>query len=205
MTTGSRAPTSSGELLLETVPSGSEFVRIHQTKDAALWFGPKPNNSPAYRFDAPRGQYRTLYGARRLEGAFAETILRQGRRIIARDYVELRQWSVIRTLRELRLVQLYDYGLAWHGVTADICAGDDYASAQQFAAGLHGQHPDLDGIAYRARHNNGEICYALFDRVDPAHLSIVDFRRFENERVITDELMRRYNANWDPRTPLPPA
>lgn len=197
-------PPSVGELLPVIIPANSIFVRIHRVGQGPLWFGPAPGAPPAYRFDAPAGQFRTLYGAERLEGAFVETILRRARRIIARDYVELRQWSLIRTLRDLKLAKLFDNGLIWHGVTADIVAGDDYRASQAFAASLHAAHRDCDGIAYRARHNNGEICYALFDRVDVAHLLVVDSRHFRNERSITEDLMRAHNASWDPMTPLPP-
>ncbi|MCO6177025.1 RES family NAD+ phosphorylase [Ciceribacter sp. RN22] len=82
--------------------------------------------------------------------------------------------------------------------------GDDYNAAQAFANGLHEGLPDLDGIAYRARHNNGQICYALFDRVAPDNLLITDSRRFIDEHAVTDELMRKHNASWDPLSPLPP-
>jgi hypothetical protein len=195
---------SVGELLPVLIPANSIFVRIHGLGQGPLWFGPAPGAPPAYRFDAPGGEFRTLYGAERLEGAFAETILRRARRILARDYVELRQWSLIRTLRDLKLAKLFDNGLVWHGVTADIGAGDDYRASQAFSAALYAAHADCDGIAYRARHNNGEICYALFDRVDVAHLLVLDSRHFRNERSVTEDLMRIHNASWDPMTPLPP-
>lgn len=193
-----------GDLLPVLVPAMSTFVRIHPVGRNPLWFGPAPGKPPAYRFDAPSGQYRTMYGAERLEGAFAETMLRRARRILARDYVAQRQWSVIRTLRDLKLAKIYDNGLVSHGVTADICAGDDYNEAQAFAAALHANHPDCDGIAYRARHNNGEICYALFDRVHEAHLPVIASRLFSNEHAVTEDMMRIHNASWDPMTPLPP-
>lgn len=195
---------SKSDLLSVLVSAGATFVRIHQLKDGPLWFGPALGKRPTYRFDAPAGEYRTLYAAERLEGAFAETVLRRARRIVARDYVEARQWSVISCSRDLKLVKLFDEGLLRHGVTADICAGDDYGLSQAFANLLHNQYAEVDGIAYRARHNNGEKCYALFDRVLEASLTVVDNRRFGNERVLTDDLMRMYNASWDPKLALPP-
>jgi hypothetical protein len=39
------------------------------------------------------------------------------------------------------------------------------APPRRLALALYAAFSDADGIAYRARHNNGEICYALFDRV----------------------------------------
>jgi hypothetical protein len=204
MSTGAAPPAPAGGLLPVLIPAMSTFVRIHAVNRGALWFGPAPGKPPAYRFDAPAGQYRTWYAAERLEGAFAETMLRRARRILSRDYVGQRQWSIIRTLRDLKLAKLYDNGLISHGVTADICTGDDYSGAQAFAATLHAAHTDCDGIAYRARHNNGEICYALFDRVAEAHLPVVASRLFSNEHAVTEDMMRIHNASWDPMTPLPP-
>ena len=200
---GSGAPTFSEPPLLWVVPAGHTIVRIHQTKDDAVWFGPAPGTPPAYRFDAPAGQFRTLYAARQLDGAFAETILRRARRIVAWPYVELRQWTVLQVERELTQAKLFDKGLIRHGVTGDICAGDDYRASQALSHALYAAFPELDGIAYRARHDNGEICYALFDRVDPSRLRKVDARRFAQERPLTDALMRLYGASWDPLDPLP--
>lgn len=197
-------PNLPDRLLPHAVPVDSTFVRIHRIGHDARWFGPAPGDRPLYRFDAPSGEYRTLYGAMELEGAFAETVLRRPRQLIQRDFVEARQWSEIRVMRDLTLAKLYDNGLAWHGVTADICTGDTYAPSQALGAALHAKFPDLDGIAYRSRHNNGEICYAIFDRVVEAHLQIVDVRQFVNERSRADGLMRLHNASWDPGTPLPP-
>jgi hypothetical protein len=47
---------------------------------------------------------------------------------------------------------------------------------------LYGAFPVADGIAYRARHNNGEICSALFDRVTADDLAPSPPRRFADHR-----------------------
>jgi hypothetical protein len=193
---------SSGLLELP-VPAGAPIVRIHQTIHGAVWFGPEPGKPPVYRFDAPAGPFRTLYGAAELTGAFVETVLRRARRIIAWPFVEQRQWTVLAPNRDLILAKVFDEGLAHHGVTADICAGDDYSASQQFAADLYATFGKVDGIAYRARHNNGQICYALFDRVDHSALKAVESHEFKDKRAIANEIMRRHGAVWDPLTPLP--
>lgn len=59
----------------EILEAGSEIIRIHHQDQGAVWFGPKPGLPPAYRFDAPSQEYRTLYAAAALDGAFVETIL----------------------------------------------------------------------------------------------------------------------------------
>jgi hypothetical protein len=191
-------------LLELPVPAGTPIVRIHQTIHGAVWFGPPPGKPPVYRFDAPAGEFRTLYGAAELTGAFVETVLRRARRIVARSFVDQRQWTVLAPRRDLLLAKIFDEGLIRHGVTADLCAGDDYSASQRFAADLHATFDKVDGIAYRARHNNGQICYALFDRVDPAVLERIESREFKDERATVDDIMRRHGAVWDPATPLPP-
>jgi hypothetical protein len=194
---------SSG-LLEHPVPKGSSIVRIHHTRHAAVWFGPQAGNPPVYRFDAPAGEFRTLYGAAELTGAFVETVLRRARRIISRHFVEHRRWTVLTPRRDLVLAKIFDEGLILHGVTADICTGDDYSASQRFAADIHATFHKVDGIAYRARHNNGQICYALFDRVDPHSLEKIDSHDFKDEWEIVNEIMRSHGAVWDPETPLAP-
>ena len=58
-----------------------------------------------------------------------------------------------------------DEGLLFHGVDVSLTASDDYGPSRALALELHNDFPALVGLAYRSRHKNGEICYALFDRV----------------------------------------
>lgn len=192
------------ELFPMTVAAGTLIARIHRLGQGPHWFGPASGDPPAYRFDAPAGEYGTLYAARRLEGAFVETLLRRANRLLPLSQLNDRQWSMLEVQRDLRLAKVFNQGLVRHNVTTDICAGDDYTESQAFALRLHTENPDLDGIAYRARHDNGEICYALFDRVDAACLPVADKRQFASEAKTRDRLVRRYNVVIDPLTPLPP-
>lgn len=204
MSTASVGPVTPGPMLHVSLPAGSDLVRIHRLGKGAVWFGPAPGQPPAYRFDAPAGQYRTMYAAEHIDVAFAETVLRLARRIVSRTDVEHRQWSVLRAGRDLKLLKLFDNGLIAHGVTADICTGNDYRTSQALALRFHATHPDLDGIAYRSRHDNGRLCYAVFDRLTPAELTSVNNHRFIDEKAMADGLLRHYGASWDPCTPLPP-
>ena len=93
----------------EILPAGSEIVRIHHKDHGPVWFGPKPGWPPAYRFDAPGGEFRVMYAAASLDGAFVETILhgRTKDRIVARSYVDQRKWTIIRTRRDLTLAKFH--------------------------------------------------------------------------------------------------
>ena len=108
----------------EIIEMGSTVIRIHHKDNGAIWFGPKAGFPPAYRFDAPVGEYRTMYAAAAIEGAFVETILHGNaeEQIVSRSYVEQRAWTEFATVRLFKLMKLYNDGLFWHGTDAGISA-----------------------------------------------------------------------------------
>jgi hypothetical protein len=185
-------------LLATTLDAGEIVVRIHRKAQAAIFFGPGTGKQPQYRFDAPSGEYQILYAAQRLEGAFVETLLRRpAHRVVKREFIEERMWTPVRIERTLTLAKIMDEGLLFHGVDASVSATDDYAPSRQLALALYEDFAELDGLAYRARHNNGEICYALFDRVLRPDLTEMPGHRFEENRDRTDELVRLHGAILD--------
>ena len=185
------------------IETGFKMVRIHDRDHQPIWFGPKPGLPPAYRFDAPNSEYRTLYAAATLTGAFVETVLRKANRIVSRAYVDQRRWSVLQTERPLNLAQMFGDGLIYHGVTADISAGDDYRRSQALARDLYTTFSEIDGIAYRARHNNDEYCFALFDRVAPDQLTAVEDHAFSDHAAEIDRVMAAHGAVWDGSPAIP--
>jgi hypothetical protein len=54
---------------LPTQEIAGSFVRIHQCRYSALYFG----KAGLYRFDAPQHEYGVLYMAEHIAGAFVET------------------------------------------------------------------------------------------------------------------------------------
>jgi hypothetical protein len=66
------------------------------------------------------------------------------------------------------MTEMFGPGLAVLGPTAEVTASaPPYDLSQAWAAALH-NHPGMfDGIAYRARHDDNEICNAFFDRSAP--------------------------------------
>jgi RES domain len=192
-------------VLAETLPAGSVLIRVHHQARSPLWFGPKPGIPPQHRFDAPSGEYRTFYCAARLAGAFVESVLRKpAGRVVARAYVEERAWSELTVRRALRLAKLRDEGLHWHGTDAAISASNDYTAPRRLALALYTVFPEVDGIAYRARHNNGEVCYALFDRVAAGDLVPGKPQHFAAHRDVVDQLMALHGALFDTDPPVPP-
>jgi hypothetical protein len=173
------------------------MVRVHLVGQGAIFFGPNPGIAAQNRFDAPFGEYRVLYAAQRLEGAFVESVLRRPGRILRRSFVEERMWTPLRLKRKLILAKIMDEGLQFHRVDASVTATDDYAASRALALALHTDFPHLDGLIYRSRYNNGEICFALFDRVLASDLIPMPGQRFDAHPARVDELMSLHGAAFD--------
>jgi hypothetical protein len=190
-------------LLPMQLDAGEIIVRIHRKGQGAVFFGPAAGKAPQNRFDAPAGEYGVLYAAQRLEGAFVETLLRRpSRRIVKRDFIEERQWTPIRIKRPVTVAKIMDEGLLFHGVDASVSASDDYGPSRALALDLYNDFPSLEGLAYRSRHNNGETCYALFDRVLSSDLVELPSHLFEENRTRVDELIRLHGAILDTSAPI---
>lgn len=184
------------------IPKGAEFVRVHWQANGSVFFGPKPGNPPANRFDAPGGEFRVLYAARELPGAFVETVLRRPGRVLRRPEADDRAATRLQVQRPLELAKVMDEGLQWHGIHAGEISIDDYAPSRQLALDFHAAFPMLDGLAYRSRYDNGQVCYALFDRVEVTALTPTSRLNFHEHPAVVDDLMRLYGAVFD--TSLPP-
>lgn len=202
MAGGTSASRFANGVLPMDVPQGVEFVRVHRQADGPVFFGPAPGRPPANRFDAPAGQFRVLYGALALPGAFVETVLRRPGRILRRAEADIRAATRLQTQRPLQLAKIMDEGLQWHRVHAGEISIDDYAPSRQLALDLFEAFPGIDGLAYRSRFNNGQVCFALFDRVNVADLEPMDRMDFDKHPAVIDDLMRIYGAVFD--TSLPP-
>jgi len=118
------------------------------------------------RFNAPDGSYGVLYAAKEPAGAFAETFLRTpGRTLIDLDLIHRKAYVRFAASRKLTLIRLAGPGLARLDATAEVTHnGLPYEVAQAWSAALFGHPVAADGIAYHARHDDAELCYALFDR-----------------------------------------
>jgi RES domain len=165
------------------------FYRFYRRGLEPIFF----DRSTKCRFNSSDGSFGVLYAAENLAGAFAETFLRNpGRRILPDDLIAQRGRVDFGSRRPLHLVQLYGRHLAALGATAEVVAGaQPYDLPQAWADALHNHPGEFDGIAYRARHDDDEISYALFDRTEAA---IEELDRDENlDADWFYELMKHYN------------
>jgi hypothetical protein len=148
------------DLPLERVPAGTSLVRIHRTDRGALYFGVTGTN----RFDDPQSAYGVCDFALTHEGAFAETCLRDvGAPFVATSFLSARSFARIEVIEGLRLVTVHGPGLARLGATS-VVTGGDHGFAQTWSRAIHEHPASPDGLLYRANHDNGEICAALFER-----------------------------------------
>jgi hypothetical protein len=151
---------------IRTLRPGTDLHRFHAKPYDPIHF----DRSALGRLNAPDATYGVLYTAQSRHGAFAETFLREpGRTLLACDLLDGKAYSAVAITRALRLVRLYGNGLAALGATAEITHGGlPYDLPQSWSKALHDHPTALDGIAYRSRHDDNEVCFALFDRAHDA-------------------------------------
>ena len=83
--------------------------------------------------------------------------------MLGMKFVQERSFSEIVATGPLRLSSLHGPGLARVGATSAVASGP-YDVARNWSRAIH-DHPAVpDGIAYRSKHDDDEICIALFDR-----------------------------------------
>ncbi len=125
-----------------------------------------------FRFDSPDRSFGVMYAAFDLATAFAETVLRDRPMHsddLILDYHELESRVVIELKRgpdnrPLRLIKLYDEGLAAAHTDNQISARDHYPTTQRWAQMFH-EHPlAADGMVYMSRYMGARKSVALFDR-----------------------------------------
>lgn len=148
------------------LPQSTSVVRIHRTDYDPVFFSPGTGKPPIGRFDSAVGAFGVLYLAQALEGAFAETILRNPpRRLVDLSDIASRAVSILGFSRAIRLVKMFGDGLQAVGTDNAVSTGP-YSASWAWADALFA-HPDVpDGIAYSSRHDSDQLCIALFDRPD---------------------------------------
>lgn len=146
---------------LFTVGAGTILHRFYGAANDPIHF----DRSDLGRFNAPDGSYGVLYCAKDDRGALAETFLRTpGRRVVDPGLLARKAYVRLVAKAPLSLIWMAGPGLAIVGATAEVTAsGPPYDGPQLWSLALK-EHPvAADGILYRSRHDNDQICYALFD------------------------------------------
>jgi hypothetical protein len=133
-----------------------------------MYFGRTLDPDERQRWDSPDASYGVWYVGEPDYVAFAETLLRDlTLTSIPQDALLSRSIAEVGVRRDLTVVNFADAGLFPLG--ADASAADaEYRVTWAWSAALHGHPQGVDGIRYRARHDNSGISYAVFDRAADA-------------------------------------
>ena len=172
------------------VPVTQVLWRVHRLEHEPLWFGPAAGHPPSGRFDAPSGEYGTCYFGATVGVAILETLVRGLKLpIIPRSALQARGASAIALAEPLRMLRLEGKGLSSFGLSAHELAGPDLTECQDLARRVHGELPDVDGIQYRSRWDNSELCWAVFDRARVRVGSVLGTERLDNPAVVRPALL----------------
>lgn len=157
----------SRKLTVRRVDPGA-LIRLGGDNYPPLNFRSTGNN----RFDAPGGEYGTLYAAGSLEVCFAETLLRGDQKTnpLQGGYTfiperELAKFSVVALSgSELELAVLSGVALKQLGGDGGICTVTPYSVPQAWSLALHSHPAKVDGLVYMSRHINDMESVVLFER-----------------------------------------
>lgn len=143
-----------------TVIEAKSWYRIHHKKrEAIAW-----NNKSVNRFNAPAGEFGTLYAASSFNGAFIETLGRMpSQHVVAEADIRVRQVCTLKG-EALSLLNISGPLLAQLGLDANFTTYPDYNWTRAWALALW-QHPiTADGLLYLSRFDPSQSCIVLFDR-----------------------------------------
>ena len=174
--------------------AGRVLYRSHRFDQDAISFARGRGKKPRHRFDDPPGEFGVCYLGESIDVCFAETFLRNPPvRILTLPALAQRRIATVALRRDLRLVRLHGPGLARIGATAENTHGHEggYETSQTWSRALWG-HPDQpDGIGYGARHDDSELCVALYDRARDA-IQVTGESPLDEDPARLMRLLRRY-------------
>lgn len=185
--------------MIEIGPDGSELYQCHGFKYGALSFN--PNNTG--RFNAPNREFGVTYLSTTPEGAFAETILREG----SVRYVRT-TWPVVDagtleshclcqiTLQSSTSIRLVDLTGPLTHLRADARLNTDTEDPrviQQWSLAFWNHPMRPDGVFFAARHDISRRSIALYNRAERKVSAPCNINLLRDQQVLT-QLMTRYKV-----------
>ena len=159
-------------------------MRCHDSRFGSTEFNPGLGRGRFHPFQNARGEaVPTLYGASTFQGALSESIFHQVPvrgpvRAIRHSTLRPMQVSVLAPGRDLRLVQLHDFGLRRLEVSrAELidCEASEYPQTATWAAAFHAWSGEVDGLVWVSRLHDTAFALVLFgDRVARPDLEVVE-------------------------------
>lgn len=185
-----------GDPPLAAVPVTQVLWRVYPLKLDPVWFGPGTGAAPRNRFDAPNGEFGVCYFSATLGVSILETLVR-GRKvpIISRSDLAVRGGASVSLAEPLRMLRLEGKGLTSFGISAHEVTGDDIDVCQDLAWQVHEKLPDVDGVQYRSRWDNSELCWAVFDRAQSRLGAVLGTQRLDDPAVVRPALLPYRNIS----------
>lgn len=157
--------------VLETLPRGTLLHRVHGATHPADAFNPTPSATllTGGRFDTITGEPAYIYAGQDERAALAETLCRDlspagAVRLVPFARLRGRRLSQIQTVRDVTVLVLH--GPASTKVGAGLALtksdADQYLHTRAWAHALLTWFPQIDGLAYRCRHDEDRIAYVLY-------------------------------------------
>ncbi|TVR66852.1 MAG: RES domain-containing protein [Gemmatimonadales bacterium] len=144
--------------------AGSRLFRIHRSDLPALHFGSTTEVNRRQRWYAPDGSYGVCFLAQDAHVAFAETLLRDlSLDVVQEAEIAARSLALINVTRPIQLAALHGSALRAHGADASVVHGP-YEVTWDWSRAVHEHPSEVDGICYRARHDDSGLSVALFER-----------------------------------------
>jgi hypothetical protein len=171
-------------LPIKGLSSSTHLLRVTQVRHVSpLHFGRHGTG----RFDAPDGDFGVCYFGTTLTccllEVFSGAIRREvGRRLLAVDHLRSYRAVVATTVRSLRLAYMAGNGLDALGIDQRVTGGDDYDLSQRWAAAVHANVANVDGIYYPSRLHNALHSAALFERAQTA-IDVVEGGHLGNPKI----------------------
>lgn len=138
------------------------FFRIHKSR-RAVFDCPRVGDG---RFDSTAGNYSCAYSGKTFDCSFVETALWDtGTQTITTGWLRIRTLTIFSAKRNLQFVDLTSGpSLVRLGADAELSSSRDRNLTKPWSQAIWNHPQKVDGIAYLARHDPGEIAYAIFDR-----------------------------------------
>ena len=113
------------------------------------------------------------------------------------DLFSQKAYVRLRLTGQLRFLKLAGPRPARVRATAEVThSGLQYDVPQSWAKAIHGLPLNFDGIAYNARHDDQELCYAIFDRA--ADLVVEESRTLDLDNNWFWEIAETYHVGLAP-------
>jgi RES domain len=119
-------------------------------------------------------------------------------RFIPASMLNLRTFSKVRLIRDLRLIDMVNSGgLTRLGAEGSIVSGVGYRNSQRWSVALRKHPSQPHGIYYRSRHDQARTACALFDSCASMIEVVQTYASWAHEKVLLGAILDHYRFGTD--------